>query len=183
MQPFSSWALHSDMNAFSPRLGWVGSATSGSRKFHSEIPIFQIFSPSSQKNLFLSGQKISGSKGRLAPYLLWVKSMLGLGQDPSLCRIHWKVSWKFRCSWGIFLNTVKSKPLVWQVKHENSELILKGCPDCKWGTVGILSSPWDHDRQLKFCTGVVTYPFRSCFYNSAVKSKPWVWQIIIVWAD
>jgi len=46
-------------------------------KISPKIPIFSIFCPLGQKNLFGSAQKV---QARSAPYLLWVKSMLGLGR-------------------------------------------------------------------------------------------------------
>jgi len=45
--------------------------------FSTKLPIFSL---QVKNNLFGSGQKNSRVKGGLAPFLLWVKSMLGSGQ-------------------------------------------------------------------------------------------------------
>jgi len=49
-------------------------------KFTLKMSNFQFFSLRVKKNCFGSGRKVPGSK----PYLLRVKSKLGLGQGPSL---------------------------------------------------------------------------------------------------
>jgi len=69
----------------------VGSIWFGFVKFPLKMSNFSIFSPSDQRNLFESGQKVPGSKSTLvkggsASYILVVKSKLGSGQGPSLVR-------------------------------------------------------------------------------------------------
>jgi len=56
----------------------VGSATSGFGKFPLKIPNFKFFLFGPKKSYWV-GSKNTWVKDRLVPYLLWVKSMLGLG--------------------------------------------------------------------------------------------------------
>jgi len=62
----------------------------GVGKFPPKISNFLILFPSGQKKSLRVGSKSTQVKGGSASYLLWVKSMLGPGQGPSLliiCKI------------------------------------------------------------------------------------------------
>jgi len=65
-------------------LGWVSHLWFGFGKFPQKIPNFPIFFLSDQKNCFGSDQKNTRVKDGLGSYLLRVKSMLVLGQGPTL---------------------------------------------------------------------------------------------------
>jgi len=71
--------------------GWVRSATFGLglgfRKFPLKITNFSIFLLSGHKKYFRVGSKSIRVKDGSAPYLLQIKSMLSLGQGPSLILI------------------------------------------------------------------------------------------------